>query len=311
MKVLILAVHDWGGVGNLLAQSLRSVGVNAKFYVSKATPFCHPSICINLGQAREFAKSCDVIQFMHSEKFPLNVNISNKKLAVFHGGGKYRHNSKQISKKFNAIVGLSIIQTYDLFGLGAKYEKWLLPPIDTHIIKPVYETEGDKIIVGHYPSSPKGKGSETIHKIINNVKNEVPDFEYRYSYDKVPWKEQMKRISKVDVYIERMSLKQQGKKNKKLWYKTGVWGMTALEAAALGKVVVTNFLGHDKYKKEYGHCGLQVANSEKDMEQLLIQLLSKPKEDLLKLKEETRKWVEENHNLQAVGMRLRGMYEKL
>ena len=311
MKILLLAINDWAGLGNLLTQSLLSVGVDAKLYISSSIKYNHPTTSLNIKDAKKFAHTCDIIQYMHSEKVNLNINLSNKKIVVFHGGGKYRNNIERICQIFNPIVDCSIIQTYDLFGLGSKNDKWLLPPVDIKNIKPVYKTQGKKIIIGHYPSSPKGKGSENIKRIIESIRDKVPEFEYRYSYKKVPWQQQINRMASVDIYIERMSLKQQDKRDKNKWFKTGVWGITALEASALGKIVVTNFFGNDQYKKEYGKHYLQVANSNKDMKTLLIQLLSIPKNNLLKLKHKTRNWVERSHSFEAVGSRLRKIYEKL
>jgi len=311
MKVLVLALRDWAGVGNLLTQSLRSVGIDARFYVENRTLYKHPGVSMSMNEAINFAKECDIIQYMHSEKVLINADLSNKKIVVFHGGGKFRWGSKKVCKIFNNIVDCSLIQTYDLLGLGAKNEKWILPPIDTESIKPVYYTGDKKIIVGHYPSSRKTKGSDDIQKIIKKIRNKVPDFEYRYSYKRVPWKKQINRMSSVDIYIERMSLKGRGKKNKGKLTRTGVWGMTALEASALGKIVVTNFIGQEQYEKEFGKCYLQVANSEKDMEKLLVKLLSKSKDELLDLKYKTRKWVEDCHSLESIGSCLRGIYETL
>jgi len=310
MKILLLAKNDWSGVGNLLTQSLLSVGVDAKFYVSKLGNYKHPCTSIGVNEAKRFSIECDIIQFMHSEKLEFGINLVGKKIVVFHGGGKFREGHERICKIFNPIVDCSLIQTYDLFGLGAKNEKWILPPIDTKSIKPIYETKGKKIIVAHFPSSRITKGSDNIIKIIENIRNKVSDFEYRYSYKKVCWREQIERMSAVDIYVERMSLKTKGKRNKK-WSKTGVWGMTALEAAALGKVVLTNFLGESEYKKQYGKCYLQIANSEKDMESILIKLLSKSKDELLKLKYKTRKWVENYHSLESIGLRLKKTYEEI
>jgi len=308
MNVLLLAVSDWAGMGSLLCQSLCKVGVNAKIHTTKRGKYKHPSVSINRNQALDFSKKCHVIQYMHSVKHPLNINLKNKKVVVFHGGGKFRFDYKNICKIFNPIVDCSIIQTYDLFGLGAKNEIWLLPPIDNDKIKPIYETKGNRIIVGHYPSSALGKGSDNVNKIINNIRGKVPDFEYRYSSERVSWDKQIKRMSQVDIYIERMSLKNW--KNS-VSYRTGVWGITALEAAALGKVVVTNFYGKKIYRKQYGEYALQVADSEKQMEKLLIKLLSLPKKELMILKQNTRKWVEEKHSLESIGNRLRGIYERL
>jgi glycosyltransferase involved in cell wall biosynthesis len=311
LRVLILAMNDWGGLGNLLTKSLCSVGVDAKFYVSGKTIYKHPVISVSKVQARKFSQSCDIIQYMHSTKVPIGVNLSKKKFVVFHGGGKYRERYIEVCKQFNSMVECSLVQTYDLLGKGCKNEKWILPPMDTEQIKPVYKTEGKKIIVGHYPSSSKTKGSNNIQKIINNIRNKVPDFEYRYSDKKVPWNKQMKRMSGVDIYIERLSFYTQGKSDKSKWNKTGVWGMTALEAASLGKIVLTNFYGSDRYKEDYGECSLQIANSEDDMEKLLIKLLSIPKKDLLKLKRKTRKWAEDYHSFEVVGSRLKKIYEEI
>lgn len=311
MRVLILAQNDWGGLGNLLTKSLCSVGIDAKFYLSGQTIYRHPDISISKASARKFSETCDIIQYMHSTKVPLNINLSKKKFVVFHGGGKYRERYIEVCKQFNPMVECSLVQTYDLLGKGCKNEKWILPPMDTEQINPVYKTKGKKIIIGHYPSSSKNKGSKNIQKIIDNIRDKVPDFEYRHSDKRVPWNKQMKRMSEVDIYIERLSFFTQGKSDRKKWNKTGVWGMTALEAASLGKIVLTNFLGAERYKKEYGECYLQVADSEKEMEQLLIKLLQKPKDSLLKLKQDTRKWVETNHSLKAIGIRLKKIFEEI
>ena len=117
-------------------------------------------------------------------------------------------------------------------------------------------------------------------------------------------------MSEVDIYIERMNMFRYSEKRKKK-RRTGVWGVTALEAACLGKVVVTNFYGREVYEKEYGECALQSANSEEEMETILINLLSKPKSELMELKKKTRLWVEEYHTFEKVGMKLRRIYEEL
>jgi glycosyltransferase involved in cell wall biosynthesis len=311
MKVLILALKDWANLGNILKKCLIHVGVDARFYTQIPTTRLKNGESIKKQEAIEFSKECDVIHFMHGLKPDIPIDLRNKKVVVLYGGSNYRQKSKEICAEFNKIVDCSLIQTYDLFGLGAKNEIWFLPPVDTENIKPIYDGINEKIIVGHYPSNPKGKGSKNINRIINNIRYDAPIFEYRYNSNRVLWEEQLERMSKVDIYIERMNLLQQGYRNKSKWYRTGVWGMTALEAAALGKIVITNFYGEEQYIKEYGKCALQVANSEKDMEKILIKLLSMSHDDLLKLKMKTRKWVETFHSFDVVGNKLRGIYENL
>ena len=307
MKVLLLANTDWAGLGNHLTEGLCRVGVDAKLYCRTKGTYKHRNNSITKHQAIKFSKECDIIQYMHSEKVDLNINLKGKKIVVFHGGGKYRDNPQRICNIFNDLVDCSIIQTYDLFGLGAKNEKWVLPGIDVKLIKPVYN-DNDKIVIGHYPSSKIGKGSEAVERIIKNIQGKVPDFDFKCSYKRVPWEHQLRRMSTVDIYIERMSLQ---KKTKNGWKRTGVWGMTALEAAALGKIVVTNFYGKKFYKKEFGEYALQVADSEKQMTHLLINLLNKSKSELLTLKQQTRKWVEEKHSLEVIGSQLKNIYENI
>ena len=81
MKILLLAINDWAGLGNLLTQSLLSVGVDAKLYISSSIKYNHPTTSLNIKDAKKFAHTCDIIQYMHSEKVNLNINLSNKNFA--------------------------------------------------------------------------------------------------------------------------------------------------------------------------------------------------------------------------------------
>ena len=68
--------------------------------------------------------------------------------------------------------------------------------------------------------------------------------------------------------------------------KYGEWGITALEAAALGKIVVTNFLSIDRYKIEYGDCPLVVCNTIDQLKDNISELSKMSKEEILEKKEE-------------------------
>jgi len=304
MKVLILAFSDWANMGNILTKCLLSVGVDAKFYTQNPTTRLKKGESVSKRQAINFSKNCDIIQYMHSVKVKIPIDLKGKKVVVYHGGSKYRQNSKRLNSFWNPIINCAIIQTYDLYGLGAKNEKWLLPPIDTKNLRAVYKTKNKNIIVGHYPSSEKEKGSQIIQRNIDFIKKEIPNFEYKFSSDRVLWEDQIKRLQDVDIYIEMMKLKQGDRQY-------GHWGMSALEAAALGKIVITNFFGYEEYIKQYGKCALKVANNEKELTDILIKLLNMPVEELIKLKIATRKWVEKNHSYHVVGSKLRSIYESL
>ena len=247
---------------------------------------------------------------MHS--FYINLGIKkNQRMFVYHGGSRYRVNYKHINKVFNPKVEKSIIQTADLFGLGAKNEVWLLPAVDTKKIKPVYKRQSDKLIVGHFPSSPVAKNSNLINKIMKNLKKEFGNkFEYVYSPKVINWNRNMKRVSKCDIYIDACTpiLKT---KNSPKGNKYGEWGVAAIEAAALGKIVVSHFLSYKSYEREYGKCGLVVANSISEVENQMRKLLLLNDDKLLALKKNNRAWVEKFHSHYAVGKRLKEIVYKI
>ena len=173
MKVLIVCRNDWANMGYKYQESLREVGVDAKAVTLSVNYSCKPNhaeIC-SLKKMRSYAKSAEIIQFMHSEYFDLGVK--NKRFFVFHGGSKYRINSNSKNKIFNPIVEKSIIQTGDLLGLGAKNEVWVLACVDTKKLKPIYKRQSDKLIVGHFPSSPSVKSSEGINKVMRKLKKNL------------------------------------------------------------------------------------------------------------------------------------------
>jgi len=304
MKVLIVARSDWANMAYRYQESLKEVGVDAKAVTLKINYSCKPNhaeIC-SLDKMKSYAKSAEIIQFMHSEYFDLGVK--NKRFFVFHGGSIYRGHSTARNKIFNPFVEKSIIQTGDLLGLGAKNEVWVLTSVDTNKIKPVYKRQSNKLIVGHFPSNPKVKSSPGINKIMKNLKKRFGNkFEYVHS-PRIIWNKNMKRMSKCDIYIDACTpiFKER---------KYGEWGCAAVEAAALGKVVISHMLSYERYEQEFGKCGIQVANSLQDIKTQMTRLLSMSDNDLLDLRKKTRDWVEKFHSFHAMGKRLKEVVYKI
>jgi len=84
----------------------------------------------------------------------------------------------------------------------------------------------------------------------------------------------------------------------------GEWGNTAIEAASLGKIVVTNSKSTDIYRREYGGCALNIVNNKSQLEKTLVRLLQMSDKELKKEKMRTRAWVVENHSMEANAKRL-------
>jgi len=225
------------------------------------------------------------------------VKLNGQKKVVQHGGSVYRQNANDMNKEFSD-VDATIIQCPDLLGLGAKNESLIYYPVDTDMIKPT-GNGGKKLRIGHFPSNPEVKGSDMIERLMRAMKIEYEfkyDFEYVGSRETVPWRDNLKRMGECDIIIECLN-PQQGKAV------YGEWGNTALEAAALGKIVITNSLKEDIYKQEYGHCELLIANSLNAMKNHLGLLLDGGI-NINHKKEATRQWVVEKHSMKATAERL-------
>lgn len=306
MKVILISINDNSNVGYNFEQSLKSVDVDAiSFckYIHKLQYLNHSKCYSYPRELLHYVNKSDIIIFMHSKYIRLETDLSSKKIFVFHGGTTYRQNPEIINKIFNPIVEKSLIQTGDLLDLGAKNQQWILPSVDTDLLLPCYERVDEKLIISHYPTgyAKDTKGSSIILKVITKMQND-PDikdkFIFNFSEKKVPWKQNIERVKLCDIYLEAFNLTFQGKKY-------GEFGVAGLEAASLGKILVTHFLSSERYKKVFGNHPIQVINCEDQIEKVLRFLLSLNKQDLHNLKVQTRNWVENVHGLKPTGKRLK------
>jgi len=178
-----------------------------------------------------------------------------------------------------------------------------LPAVDIVKIKPKYLQEDGKIVIGHFPRG-KDKGTNEINKVVKLFAKSNSTFKERFVYafsnSRVTWEENLKRMAACDIYIE--SLSQGSATTNK-----HDWSITALEAAALGKLVITNF-DHGRlawYKEEYGPCPLRVANSAKGLGRRITRLLYMNWKQIREIQHQMRKWVETQHSYEAIGKRLK------
>ena len=303
-KVLLVAQVDWAYMGYTLSQCLKTVGVEAEMLVRQ--PYTYRPGCgrpfTTTEQVKKYAEQADIIQFMHGQWIDSGVDLSRKRVFVYYGGSNYRLDPGGISDWFNPIVEKSIIQTGDLLGLGAKNEVWLLPAVDTDMLKPIYKRTSNKIVIGHFPSST-AKNTAQIEKVVQQL---IPKYGNRFEYisdtGTMRWDKHIKRVSMCDIYIEACTPIQQYH-GKALKY--GEWGVAGIEAAALGKIVITHFLSHKRYTQEYGKCELCVANEPTDIATNIEKLLALSDDELLKRRKATRAWVKKFHSLEAVGTKLK------
>lgn len=296
-NVILVSRKDWANVGFELSKALKSVGVDATMYIRSKHKFGYPEQGTLYGRRdlKPAADKADAIIFVHTQYVETYTDLSKKKVAVFHTGSAYRKNSGYYNSFFNPKVDVTFVN-WDLCGRKGKNEKVLLVPIALDKINPVFEKiHPRKLVVGHY--SRGHKGTVLINKVMEKLKKK--DIIYKVSGEYVPWKKQLRRMSLCDVIIESMKLQP-----------IRAFGITALEAAALGKIVVSSFTESDKYKTGFGPCAIQVARSADELEELLLRLSKVSDEKILKLKTHSRQWVQRCHSYKAVGTRLLTVLER-
>lgn len=307
LDVLLLAKADYSNVGYLYAEALQSVGVNAEAWAVNPSPRKYDRHAYLFNSLKDdvlpLAQKAKAILFMHS-RLVSAINIEDKFITVFHGGSRYRNKPEKMNQIFNPIVDKSIIQTGDLLDLGAKNQVWILPCIETELFAPDYERHDSKRIIAHYPHKGYVKGTETIYNVLTRLEdndvycNNKEGWKWYINDITVSWEDNLRRIAGCDIYIEATKSELREKPY-------GEWGLTALEAAALGRVVITHFRSYERYLKEYGPCPLVIANNERELEAAVRKVLEMSWDEINDLKRATRAWAEKYHSLKVIGQRLK------
>lgn len=244
MKILNICTDDWANYSHCNANALRSVGAHCVDIKFNPHPFNYTNqsrIVRGLEMINQILEA-DIVQIFHSDfrclELFLKCNLTAK-LIVYHTGTPYRQDSEGMNNRFNPHVSATIHDSPEFHHLGGKNIHYVPCAIDTDNIKSKWVPK-DKLTFAHYPSNPDVKGSQIIIDIFSKFEN----INFNYSLERVPHAEQLKRMDECDVYIEMLNMEQNGKPY-------GSFGVTAMEAAALGKIVITNCAFPDVYHSEY------------------------------------------------------------
>lgn len=295
MRVVNLSYDDYSGFAYNNCLALRSVGIDCESYATKqhAFGYAEHSEIVDYDVMVAKASQAHIIQIFHSsEKILKHVRGLRKRLFCYHTGTVYRQEPDRLNAVFNPMVERTFIDSPEFFTLGGKNVTYIATAIDTAKIQP-RPTRNEKPLFAHYPSRPDFKGTETIKRLMSK-------YECDFICDEriLPHEQNLERIAKCDVYIELFSPKQSGKDY-------GSFGVTAFEAAAMGKCVITNSMFHQVYTNTYGQSGwLIVANTEHEFTESVRRIIvngidaQRPKM--------VRKWIEEYHSLEATGNYLKG-----
>jgi len=331
IDVLGLIKWDWANSGYRFTEALKKLNLKAVSY--KGTPLAYfnypqqlPTLPIlstppvDMYPVTTNAQDDPTLQYLldrakvlylFGTQYLININLpTSTKVVVQHGGITYRDFPDVCNSIYNPIVSATIAQCPDLLKLGAKNEHLIYYPVDTDLIQPDYDfKDSDKLIIGHFPSNPMNKGTDTINQVIHKLKNS--SLGNKFEYNGIPWRgakhkkdhfvdwpDNLNRQRSSDIIIETCKPTLHGKP-------FGEWGNTAIEGSALGKIVVTNSITPSLYAQEYGHCALEINDgTASGLEKSLIMLIESSREKLLKRKHAARHWVVGKHSIEATALRL-------
>lgn len=292
MRVLNVSGRDYANYSNSIANALRSVGVDCIDLCLDPHKFNYPtaSACVKLPVMIDRIKKADVIQIMHSDikLFDLaRAQNPGAEIVIFHTGSRYRQDHAKMNKHFAGYK--TVTDQTELMKHGN--HSYVVSPVEAR--RSVFNCS-KPIKIGHFPSSTEVKGTDDIIKMLKPFSGR---FKWLHSTDFVPNKKQIERMTKCDVYIELFK--------PVLWGKEyGCFGVTALEAAALGKLVITQDLNPNVYAESYGEHPFFLANSATEFHNAIETLLSNGPELVKKLQRKSHAIMKENHSFKATGRRV-------
>lgn len=293
--VLNVCRDDWANFAHDNARALQAVGVDATAVKLNDHAFGYDSTAkvMTHAEIQERIREADVVQLFHSDTtFLALCKDLGKHTIVYHAGSAYRENYKELNRQFNPVVKRTVCALGELMKLGASRPVYIVGAIDTGDQPEILQPR--PYVFGHFPSNPQVKGTQRIAEMMAATQCTPDMAQYRYSTRLIGNEQQRKRMQDCHVYIE---LHQPTLKGKPY----GSFGITALEAAAMGKAVVTMNLTQDIYRKHYGDCALLIANSEKEFITTVVRTIFSAPETLLVQRNNTRQWVVEKHSYVATG----------
>lgn len=287
--ILNLSSNDYSNYAHTNAVALRSIGIDCTDLVIQPHRFYpEQSKVTTVAEMILKAKTASAVQIFHSDDRLYDlIKPYAKRVVVYHTGTRYRENHEYLNDKFKGLKTASDQSEFSVLG----DHTYIVSPVEMHP-SPFYRT--GKLRIGHYPSHPVVKGTAEIIEMLHPLQNK---FKWCHSVIPVSHQMQIRRMEGCDVYIELFKPELNGRPY-------GCFGVTALEAAAMGKIVVTNNLYPEVYTKAYGKCPFTIANTPEEFTNIISGLLRMNPELFKKMQRETIEIMQENHSFEATGNKI-------
>jgi len=291
--ILIGSSNDYAGLGHSFGNSLRSIGIDCIDVTLSKHPFNYrtESTLVTRETFKTLSQEADHVLICHSCPTLFELN-QNPNFSVVHTGTRYRESPEYFNELFQSAKTVLTDQT-EFMSLGKM--EYVVSGIDSNLYKP--KPIGDKLIIGHYPSNPEVKGTS---QILEMLKPFVGDkrFEIRLGTNQVSHEEQIKRMQECDIYLELFKPELNGRPY-------GCFGVTALEASMMGKVVITQDLEEKTYESAYGQHTFINAKNEYIFRSSIDKLGMFPKNTFEGLGIGTHLNIKDRHSYESTGTRLK------
>lgn len=292
MRVLCVSENDYGNYSHNFSKALTSIGVDSVDLCLSPHPFLYSSQSklVSRSEMSSHMADADVVIVHHSHPGLFNAAMTycKGKVIVTHTGTRYREGHKELDILFK-----------DTLSFTDHTEFLQINPNLHYIVSPVefdcapLATSG-RLRFAHYPSNAEVKGTAEIMRMIAPY---IHKMDWRVGTTTVDHYTQLQRIANCDVYIELFKPELNGKPY-------GCFGVTALEAAAMGRIVVTNNLHNKVYTDAYGMLPFTIANTEKVFTNTINGLLNLDLQMIRDTQKQTWEIMRENHSYKATGERI-------
>lgn len=324
MNIAIIGHRDYAASGACLGIALRSAGHTVSMFGDRRHKFEYPvewdpilasgSQSVRENICREAVDEADVVFLMHGRP-PESITdemLRGKRLVPVYGGSNYRDDPRAMVDRWGPSSIATLFFTADLMGYGAPNEHLVVPPVTPSLyVRPneyvaPYRRWRGRPVVGHFPSSVETKGTREILEVLYAFEKDgaiilrEPTWDAGVSWGvrHVSWEAQIERMADCDVIVDQIKPTLNGRP-------FGEWGSCAVEAAALGCIVIANSRNRYAYFDAYGVVPeIQFANTPGELEWVLDMLCEMDETAIGALGDRTRAWVLRHHSIEATGQRL-------
>lgn len=315
MKVLTLSYDDYANLAFDHTRALQSVGVDAQSMKLKAHAFNYEkqAVLASIEQMLEACADADVIMIYHSAPIIRDIvknfvskNKEPRAIIAFHSGSLYRQDPLGVCAAFDELGCAAHLTDQCEFLLTPIYREltYVAAAIDVPAVRAqgTFPKIGDRYRVAHYPSKADIKGTAELRQMMAPYDKQV---DFICSEERVAHRAQLQRMSDCDVYLELFQLQLEGKPY-------GCHGVTAFEAAALGRVVMTQNIHSDAYEQAYGcKAPFFFCNTVEQFNTHMKWISKATPADIQRIQEATYQWVLTYHGMEATGKRLAGILSEL